>query len=291
MMDERSPSGSLLDRLAREAPVAFLDLEMTGLDPQKDRVCEVAVIRANGPEVLAEYQALVHPGVKMTTSARKVHGISDEMLDRAPRFRMLAADVAELCADAVIVSHNVTHDLDFLLKEFEAAGVPFAPAAAVDTLLMSRRLFAFNKNNLHLVAEQLGVPTEGAHRALLDARITFAVWHRMLEVLDPRGVVTLRELAALIDALAPNSPLRLMQSRTLKDAFDHLQTVWIEYNSTDGQNHGSVRREIGIWRLKLPYIQAWCFLRDGERVFRLDRIRTVEKGERDYAIPQFQSRI
>lgn len=291
MTDLAAPSARPLDRVAREAPVAFLDLEMTGLDPHKDQVCEVAIVRTEGTEVVAEYQALVRPEAKMSAGARRVHGITDQMLAAAPRFDQVAQDVAELLSDAVVVSHNVTHDLDFLLAEFERAGQPFAPPLAVDTLLMSRRLFAFNKNNLHVVAEQLGVPSEGAHRALLDARVTFAIWHRMLEVLDPQGQVTVRELAALLDALAPNSSYRLDQQRTLKSAFEHLKTVWIDYTSTDGHHLDLTHREIGIWRLKLPYIQAWCYLRGGERVFRLDRIRKVNTGEREYEIPQFQPRI
>ena len=53
----------------------------------------------------------------------------------------------------------------------------------------------------------------------------------------------------------------------------------------------TTRREIGVWMLNLPYIQAWCYLRQGERIFRLDRIQQVLPGGRTYEIPSFKPRI
>ena len=38
-----------------------------------------------------------------------------------------------------------------------------------------------------------------------------------------------------------------------------------------------------------PRVQGWCYLRKGERVFRLDRMRTVEPAGRPYDIPDFET--
>ncbi len=283
--------GDRLQEPARTAVVAFLDLEMTGLDPARDQVCEVAVVRARGQALEREFQSLVRPTVRMTAGARRVHQISDEMLAGAPAFSEIAGPLLEIIGDAIVISHNVAHDLEFLHREFGRAGIPWAEELSVDTLLMARRLFAFPKNNLAAVCESLKVPTQGGHRALADARATYQLWHRMLEVLDPGGGMTLGELLELVGALAPNSPLRLAQQRQLKESYRHQRTVWIEYATADARGVELHRREIGIWHLKLPYIQAWCFLREGERVFRLDRVRAVEGGARPYAIPPFQRKI
>lgn len=281
----------LLHQPVRSVAVAVLDLEMTGLDPTRDRVCEVAIVRADGAHVVAEWGALVRPAVRMTASAFRVHGISDEMVAAAPPFADLADDVQELLTGCVVIAHNVTHDLEFLHREFELGQRDLPPPVAIDTLLMARRLFAFRRNNLPSACEELGVPVEGLHRALADARTTWLLWRRMIEILDPDGTVTVGELIDLVGALAPNSPLRLHQQRQLRDAFRHQRTVWIDYQSTEAPTHGVTRREIGVWRLKLPYIQAWCYLREGERVFRLDRIRSVAPGDREYEIPKFDPRI
>lgn len=275
----------LQHQLARTVPIAVLDLEMTGLDPENDRVCEVAVVRGEGGRVVRELQTLVRPQARMSPGARKVHGISDEMLATAPTFAQVAPRILEILEGAVVVCHNVPFDLGFLHREFDEARVHFAPPVTVDTLYMSRRLFALPRNNLGEVCRRMGVDLDRAHRALSDARATFGIYHRMLELLDPECQVTVQELNDLIGALAPNSPLRLRQQQVLRDAYREHRTVWIRYQSMGSQSLGVTHREIGIYRLRLPKVQAWCYLREGERVFRLDRIRSVRKGERDYEIP------
>ena len=98
-------------------------------------------------------------------------------------------------------------------------------------------------------------------------------------------------LQELLGALAPNSPLRKRQERLLRDAFRRRRTVWIDYLSTSDPLEGTVRREVAIWKMKTPRIQGWCYLREGERVFRLDRMREVTAGEQAYEVPPFKARI
>ena len=157
--------------------------------------------------------------------------------------------------------------------------------------MIARRLFAFPRNNLATVCESLGVRLNNAHRAMGDAQATFEVFFKMVDILDPKNEVTVRELVDLVDALAPDSPLRLSQQGLLKHAFRERCTVWIDYKSTGDPSVGAIRREVGIWFLRLPKIQAWCYLRNGERVFRLDRMIRVKLGQREYEVPKFNRRI
>lgn len=283
----------LFQVLAREAPVAVIDLEMTGLSPKVDRICEVAVIRGRDGVVDDEFHTLVKPAAPMSEGALAVHGLTPEILADAPTFPEVAARVSEVLGDSAVVAHNVPFDMTFLQRELEESGHGFTPAPiTVDTLLMARRLFAFRRNNLGDVARALGIPLDNAHRALHDARATFHVYARMLEILDPDKTVTLRELNDLVDALAPNSTLRLRQRKTLRRAFRDRKTVWIDYQSTSDPAEGTVRRQVGIWHLKLPRVQGWCHLRTAERIFRLDRMTQVTPGEEAVEIPEdFERRI
>jgi DNA polymerase III epsilon subunit family exonuclease len=281
----------LLNTPARAVSIAVVDLEMTGLRAESDRVVEIAVVRADGSEVLLEYDTLVRPPIEMTEGAVRVSGITAEMLKDAPRFVEVAREVEDALSGAVLVCHNVPHDLAFLDRELRSSGVDLGPPVSLDTLEMSRRLFAFPRNNLAEVCGRLGITLESRHRALADARATFAAYHTMLDILDPAGTLTVEELVDLLGALAPNSPLRRRQERLIKDAFRARRTVIIDYVSTEDPREGVVRREVAIWKVKLPRIQGWCYLREGERVFRLDRVRHVELGERTYEIPAFDGRI
>ncbi len=275
----------LLGRPLRDVPVAVLDLEMTGLSPQGDRICEVAVVRGQAGRIDREIQTLVRPAVPMSDSARSCHGITDRMLFGAPIFGEIAGDVVDALRGAVVVCHNVDFDMGFLHRELDGAPVVMPPPVTLDTLLMARRLFAFRRNGLAAICQQLGIELSGAHRALADARATFRVFERMAASIDPNGSVTVGETADLIGALAPNSALRLQQQQLLRDAFREQQTVRVAYQSTSDPLDGAIEREIAIWFMRLPRVQGWCHLRQGERVFRVDRMRRVERLDRSYEVP------
>ncbi|MBT3218251.1 MAG: hypothetical protein HN348_04115 [Proteobacteria bacterium] len=279
----------LLDQPVRRVAVAVLDLELTGLDAENDQICEVAIVRCG--EELEEYQTLVKPTAPMSPGARKVHRISDEMLADAPPFAKVASKIKQLVDDAVVVCHNVAFDLCFLHRAFEDAGLELLPPVTLDTLLMSRRLFAFPRNDLASACAKMKIEFQGAHRALADARVTYQLLNRILEIVDPEERVTVQELSDLVGALAPNSPLRLRQQQTVRDALRRRKTIWIDYQATSDPTVGLIHREVGVWHIKLPRMQGWCYLREGERVFRLDRIRKVWPGVRPYDIPEFRRRI
>jgi DNA polymerase III epsilon subunit family exonuclease len=279
------PDCGLLDTPLVGLPVAVVDLEMTGLSVSRDRICEIAVVRWDG-ETLTEWATLVSPGVSMSKSALRCHGLTDAAVADAPAFRDVLDRLTPLLDGCVFVAHNAPFDLGFLERAYAKSGQQMPRIAVVDTLMMARRLFAFPKNDLRTACERLGVAVEQLHRAMADARATWELFSRMLNVLDPQGSITVSELDALLEALAPDSPLRLAQRQTLRRAFERRETVWIDYQSTSHPTEGLVHREVALWRLKLPRLQGWCHLRDGVRVFRLDRCRVVSTGERAYQIPE-----
>lgn len=276
--------GGVGDQLLRELEFAVVDLELTGLS-HRDRVCEIAVVRGRLGRVEARLQALCRPEVPMSPGALAVHGITDATLQGAPRFADIAGDVAGMLEGAVLVAHNLPFDLGHLQHEMTLAGVSLPEVDTLDTLAMARRLFAFPRNSLGEVCAALGVELQGAHRALADAEATFAVLGRMIDVIDPDGTLTLGELVDLVEALAPRSPLRLRQQRVLQQAWKERRTVLLEYLSGTEPAAGAILREVAIWFLRMPRIQGWCHLRSGERIFRLERMMAVHRGDRTYEIP------
>ena len=270
---------------ARQAPVAVLDLEMTGLSPTGDRVCEVAVVRGRGGRIEREYQTLVQPGIPMGAAARACHGITDRMLIGAPVFGEIAGDVVVALRDAVVVCHNVDVDLGFLDRELDGAPVVLPPPITLDTLLIARRLFAFRRNSLAALCDRLGIEIRGGHRALADARATFALYATLMAALDPAGRMAIGDVADLVGAMAPNSPRRLRHQQLLVDAFAQRRSVVLDYQSTSDPLAGVVRRRVDVWFLRLPRIQGYCHLRRSVRVFRVDRIRSVTWTDHPYTIP------
>jgi hypothetical protein len=149
----------------------------------------------------------------------------------------------------------------------------------------------FQKNTLANVCEELGIPFDQEHRALSDARATLAVYRAMVQRISPQGGVRVRDLVDLLSALAPDSPARLEQKRMLRHGWRDRRTVWVDYQASGEALAGTVRREVGVWDIQFPYFQGWCYLRQGERVFRLERVRDVAHCGRAYDIPEFECRI
>jgi DNA polymerase III subunit epsilon len=86
------PAGPPWDLPLAEAPLAFVDLEMTGLDVANDRVVEICIERVVGGQRVAMLSTLLDPGERVG-GASHVHGIDAAQVAGAPRFEAVAGDV------------------------------------------------------------------------------------------------------------------------------------------------------------------------------------------------------
>src|SRR4051812_7461568 len=115
-MTERAaepPRGPPWDEPLETAPFAFVDLELTGLQPKVDRILEVCIERVRGGRVEARVATLVRPDPPVMGNAH-VHGIRAEEIESAPTFSALAGSVSDVLAGAIFVAHAAWHDIDFL---------------------------------------------------------------------------------------------------------------------------------------------------------------------------------
>lgn len=164
------------------APLAFLDVETTGLRPDwGDRVVEIALIRTQGLTELTRFVSLINPQRRLSPRAMQVNGITPDMVADAPTFSELLDQVLSLVKDAVLVCHNAPFDLGFLEAELRRAGVPVWDGVVLDTLAFARRQYWFRSNSLSAIAHQLGIRPPEAHRALADALTTQAIFRRFAD--------------------------------------------------------------------------------------------------------------
>ncbi len=171
-----------------EAPLAFLDVETTGLRPDLgDRVVEIAVVRAQGFTEVSRFASLVNPQRRLSPEAMRVNRITPTMVADAPIFSDLLDELLSLVEDAVLVCHNAPFDLGFLQAELRVAGLPIWDGVTLDTLAFARRQYWFQRNSLSAIARQLGIRPSGAHRALADALTTQAIFRRFAGRLRRQG--------------------------------------------------------------------------------------------------------
>ena len=186
-----------LEALVEQGFVA-IDVETTGLDPRRDVLVSVAAVPFVGGTPAPGFTSLVAPGRPIPPSASAVHGLTDRDVEGAPAPGTVVAQVDAVCADRVLVGHDIGFDLAVLSAARAAHALTAPPVLAVDT----RRLFRAvhggrHDSRLEIVAAGLGVPTEGRHTADGDARMAGRIFIALVPVLRARGARTVADLLRL----------------------------------------------------------------------------------------------
>lgn len=116
-----------MSNLRLERPIAFIDVETTGLNPYSDRIVEMSVLRVS-PEGREEYKShRINPGVPIPAQAVAIHGITNAEVANQPDFRQYAKGIPDFLDDRDIAGFNVIKfDLPFIEAEFARANVEFS---------------------------------------------------------------------------------------------------------------------------------------------------------------------
>jgi DNA polymerase-3 subunit epsilon len=181
-------------RALDEIEFVVVDTETTGLRPGSHRVIEVAGVRIRGGEVLGSYQSLLNPGVRIPNFIVQFTGITQEMVAAAPKSHEALPEFLSFVEGAIVVGHNVGFDISFLSYEAQLLGQSF-PIDGLDTIPLARRfLHGLRRFKLDTVASHLKIPTTARHRALGDAKVTAAIFLKLLELAGQQGILTLGHL-------------------------------------------------------------------------------------------------
>ena len=163
--------------------VAF-DLETTGLSARNDRIIEIgAVILKNGQE-LDRFQTFVDPERPLDRKIVELTGITDEMLEGAPKIQDVLPKFLEFVGNRVLVAHNSDFDTGFIRAECQRQNLPYTYTAA-DTLILSQNLLPhLNKFKLNIVSEALSLPEFNHHRAGDDAMTCGLIMANLMKKLE-----------------------------------------------------------------------------------------------------------
>jgi DNA polymerase-3 subunit epsilon len=113
-------------KLNLKRPLAFFDLEATGINVAADRIVEISIIKLHpdGSEDVKTWR--VNPGMPIPLEASLIHGIYDEDVKDEPKFKELAQAIEEVLQDSDLAGYNSNKfDIPMLAEEFLRAGVAF----------------------------------------------------------------------------------------------------------------------------------------------------------------------
>ncbi|WP_113653005.1 3'-5' exonuclease [Pedobacter namyangjuensis] len=163
-------------KLNLKRPLAFFDLEATGVNVGSDRIVEIAVLKAmpDGSEVILTKR--INPEIPIPLVTSLIHGIYDEDIKDAPTFAQAAEEIASFIGDADLAGYNSNKfDIPMLLEEFLRVGIDFD---------MSDRKFVDVQNIFHQMEQRTLKAAYkfycekdiiNAHSAEADIRATYEV--------------------------------------------------------------------------------------------------------------------
>ena len=166
-------------------PIAFFDLETTGLDISKDRIVEIAVLKIDPGGRKDSLHMYLNPEMPIDPRAIAVHGIRDEDVADAPTFSQIARNLADFITGCDLAGYNCNRfDVPMLAEEFARANV--------DIDLKHRKIIDvqvvfFKKEQRTLSAAYkfyLDREMRNAHTAEADSEATYEILKAQLDRYD-----------------------------------------------------------------------------------------------------------
>ncbi len=133
-------------KLNLNRPLAFFDLETTGVNVGADRIVEIAILKAmpDGSEQIKTLR--INPEMPIPLQSSLIHGIYDKDIANEPTFKGVAQELSDFIGDADLAGYNSNRfDIPVLLEEFLRAGVDFD---------MSDRKFVDVQNIFHQMEQR-----------------------------------------------------------------------------------------------------------------------------------------
>ena len=165
--------------------IVVLDFETTGLSAGGgDRAIEIGAVAVENGKITDKYQNLIQPGFKVDRFIEHYTGITNHMLDQAPRPDEVFPELYRFIDGSVMVAHNASFDRSFL--DMELAQVGYARQQPfLCSMRIARRLYQNAPNHkLGTLVKYAKVPVTGTfHRALADAEMTALLWLEMMTLL------------------------------------------------------------------------------------------------------------
>lgn len=115
-----------MTKLSLRRPLAFIDLETTGVNVGSDRIVEISILKLlpGGNKEMKTWR--VNPTIPIPKQSTDIHGITDEDVKDAPTFSELAHAIAQFIDNCDFAGYNSNKfDVPLLAEEFLRAGLDF----------------------------------------------------------------------------------------------------------------------------------------------------------------------
>lgn len=169
---------------------AILDIETTGGQYNEEGITEIAIYKFDGHEVVDQFISLINPEIPIQPFVVKLTGISNAMLQSAPKFFEVAKRIIEITEGCILVAHNAQFDYRVLRTEFNRLGYNFEKQTLCTVELSQKLLPEQKSHSLGKLVRALGIPMSDRHRASGDAQATVQLFKLLLSKDTEKEILT-----------------------------------------------------------------------------------------------------
>jgi DNA polymerase-3 subunit epsilon len=161
---------------------AIIDIETTGGSAARSKITEIAIVLHDGQKVIDSYETLINPESPIPYNITRLTGISQEMVQDAPKFFEVAKKIVEMTEGAVFVAHNVRFDYSFVVEEFRKLGFTYT-RKQLCTVRLSRKAFpGLRSYSLENLIKHFKIKVNDRHRAMADTMATVELFEKIMGI-------------------------------------------------------------------------------------------------------------
>jgi DNA polymerase III subunit epsilon len=169
-------------------PIAFIDLETTGVNLSSDRIVEIAIVKLMPDNTRAVKRKLINPQMAIPAGSTEIHGITDEMVKDAPSFKQAGNEIKQFLENCDLGGYNSNRfDIPMLMEEFLRA--------EMDVDLSDRRMIDVQHIFYQMEPRTLSAAyrffcakeLENAHSAEVDIKATIEVFEAQVTRYEKLG--------------------------------------------------------------------------------------------------------
>ncbi len=169
-------------KLQLTRPIAFIDLETTGVNISVDRIVEIAIVKISPDGTRLVKRKLINPLIPIPEGSSAIHGITDEMVKDAPSFKQAANELKQFMENCDLGGYNSNRfDIPMLIEEFLRIGIEFSIDGR--KLVDVQKVFHMMEQRTLSAAYKFYCQKslDGAHSAEVDATATWEVLEAQVE--------------------------------------------------------------------------------------------------------------
>lgn len=169
----------------KNAPISFLDLEMTGLESTKHEIIEVGLVKVSQPDlkILEEWEVKVKPEHIETADPEslKISGYDEEKWKSSISLKETMEKLAPKVKGTILAGFNVACDYSFLDSAVTRTGIPLdfhRRVLDINSFICGKKGFIFGEKGLSSFSREYNISLEKHHTALADALAAFELYKK-----------------------------------------------------------------------------------------------------------------